>query len=124
MRFLRAAADGQAGFSNVAMLALAWVVMVIVSLFFLFLMVRAQDDGLFSSLSQLNHSLSGCVAVNAACFPSRWLVTQRPAFAAAQPSPFADSMVEHMRLSALGDWPAGQVFKKGKHQNHQLEAKY
>ncbi|KAF5832422.1 hypothetical protein DUNSADRAFT_11704 [Dunaliella salina] len=38
MRFLHAAADGRSGFSNAAMLAMAWVVMVIVSLFFLFLM--------------------------------------------------------------------------------------
>ncbi|KAF5832417.1 hypothetical protein DUNSADRAFT_11700 [Dunaliella salina] len=38
MRFLRAAADGQNMFSNAAMVALAWVVIFIVSLVFLFLM--------------------------------------------------------------------------------------
>ncbi|KAF5827471.1 hypothetical protein DUNSADRAFT_614 [Dunaliella salina] len=38
MSFLHAAADGQNGFSNAATLALAWVVMVIVALFFRFLM--------------------------------------------------------------------------------------
>eukprot|EP00967_Tisochrysis_lutea_P018801 scaffold21305_cov20-Tisochrysis_lutea.AAC.1 len=60
MRFLRAAAHGQTGFNNVAMIALAWVVKVIVSLVFLFLMVRTYDHVICGVSSNESLAMGPC----------------------------------------------------------------